>query len=334
MGDRAQETRRDGPAQRDPYRLEPRERVGLLEAERADIHEDEVRLDGIEIDRYAALLPPLAEPPGARMVVGEALDVVVEGVEARRGDDSGLAHRAAETVLLDPRLRHQRGRARDDRTERAAEPFGETERDGVEEPPHLRRGDTERNGRIREPRPVEMHTEAELPRGLHDCAQPVERPNRASGAVVRVLDRDHGCARDVEPVGDARRDSHLVGREPAANSRQPARLQPRMHRRPAELGHHDVRRLLDDQLGPARAEDRERDLIRHRRGRKVHRLLLAEERGGTPLELEDGRILAALLVSHLRPRDRGAHAVGRLCLGVGTKIDHASRLRDRATLEG
>ncbi len=77
----------------------------------------------------------------------------------------------------------------------------------------------------------------------------------------------------------------------------------------------------------------EGDLVRHRRGREVDRLLVPEERGGAPLELENGGILPALLVPHLGRRHRSAHARRGRGLRVGTKIDHPVSLRDGATLE-
>src|SRR5881227_3104680 len=70
----------------------------------------------------------------------------------------------------------------------------------------------------------------------------------------------------------------------------------------------------------------ESDLVRHRRGRDEDRLLLAEQIGHPALELVDGRVLAPLLVSDERVRDRLAHAGARLCLGVRAKVDHASTL--------
>ena len=80
-----------------------------------------------------AACQPSAEALRARVVVGEPLDVVVERVDAGRGDDPRLPHRAAEQVLL-PRhaFAHRLARAGEERAERAAEPLRETERDGVE----------------------------------------------------------------------------------------------------------------------------------------------------------------------------------------------------------
>ena len=58
---------------------------------------------------------------------------------------------------------------------------------------------------------------------------------------------------------------------------------------------------------PGSREDPARDLVRHARRRQVDRLLLAEELGGAPLELEHGRVLALLLVADLGARHRVAH---------------------------
>ena len=76
------------------------------------------------------------------------------------------------------------------------------------------------------------------------------------------------------------------------------------------------------ELSPALAEDRERDLVAHCRRREVHRLLLAEQLRRAPLELEDGRILALLLVADLGIRHRIAHRGRRLGLRVGAEVDH------------
>ena len=88
---------------------------------------------------------------------------------------------------------------------------------------------------------------------------------------------------------------------------QPTRLQPGVDRGARQLRGHDVRRLLDDQLRAALAEDQERDLVRHRRGRQVNRLFVADQVGDAALELEDGRVFALLLVADLGARHCLAH---------------------------
>ena len=106
-------------------------------------------------------MPALGEPASARVVVGQPLDVVVERVDAGSGDDPGLPHRATEEVLLAPRALHQLRRSREQRPERTAEALREAERDGVEAPADLRRRDARRDGRVEEPRAVEMGREAD-----------------------------------------------------------------------------------------------------------------------------------------------------------------------------
>ena len=95
-----------------------------------------------------------------------------------------------------------------------------------------------------------------------------------------------------------------------------------MRGRPTELRQHDVRVLLDEQRVARAAEDVQRDLIRHRRGRKEDRLLVPEEFRSSPLELVDGRVLPLLLVTDGGVRDRVTHRARRLGQGVGAEVDH------------
>src|ERR1700760_2844842 len=98
-----------------------------------------------------------------------------------------------------------------------------------------------------------------------------------------------------------------------------------MEGRAAELRDHEGRPRLDQELRSALAEDRERDLIRHRRGRQVDGLVLAEERGRALLERGHRRILASLLVADLGLRHRGPHPGGRLRLRVRAEVDHGGQ---------
>src|SRR5207237_6442071 len=98
-------------------------RLVAWDSERPDVELHEVRLDLLEVDRQAGRGQCPGEPPRARVILGEALDVVVERVQAGRGDDPGLPHRAPEEVLPSPRLRHQLRRAGEERAEGTAEPL-------------------------------------------------------------------------------------------------------------------------------------------------------------------------------------------------------------------
>ena len=135
MRDGAEHPRPHRRREPDALAEEPLERIADLEAESADVDLNEVRLDLLEVDRDACLVQPLAEAAGARVILREPLDVVVERVDAGRGDDPRLAHRSAELMLVPPRAQHSLRRPGDDRAERAAEPLREADRDRVRRGP-------------------------------------------------------------------------------------------------------------------------------------------------------------------------------------------------------
>ena len=68
--------------------------------------------------------------------VGEAIDMVIERMDRRGGDDAGLAHAAADHLSPAVRASDEFLRAHQRRTDRRAQPLREADRDAVE-----RRGD-------------------------------------------------------------------------------------------------------------------------------------------------------------------------------------------------
>src|SRR4051812_14863770 len=99
MRERAQHPGMWGFRETDALLREPGERLVDVEAERADVDLHEVRLTLRESAGGAGRARPLGRPRGPRVIAREPLDVVVEGVDPRRSDDPGLAHRTAELVL-------------------------------------------------------------------------------------------------------------------------------------------------------------------------------------------------------------------------------------------
>ena len=122
------------------------------------------------------------------MVVREPADMVVERIDARSSHDSRLAHGATEEVLLTPGTLDQLARAGEERAERATEPLGETQRDGVEARGEDRGCDAERGGGVQEPRAVQVHRKPELARGRDHLLEIGERPDPPSSVVVGVLE--------------------------------------------------------------------------------------------------------------------------------------------------
>ena len=208
---------------------QPRDR--LLRRQRRDVELDEVRLDAVRVDREPGLGEPERQPPGAPVVVGEPVDVVVERVQAGGRDDPRLAHRAAEQVLQPPRVAHHLVTAGEHRAERAAEPLREAERDRVEARADLLDLDPERHRRVQEPRAVEMEAEVELECERVQLADLLQRPDPAAARVVRVLDPEQARPRRVDRRDTVRR-AHLVGRVAAADPGQAAGDDARVDGRP------------------------------------------------------------------------------------------------------
>ena len=61
----------------------------------------------------------------AFVILRQPIHVVLERINPRGRDDAGLAHRSAEPLLEDPRLLDERGRPRQHRADRSAQPFRE-----------------------------------------------------------------------------------------------------------------------------------------------------------------------------------------------------------------
>ena len=201
------------------------------------------------------------------MVVGKALDVVLERVHACGRDDPRLAHRAAEEVLQAPRRPHPLLGACDERAEGAAEPLREAEGDGVRRPRQVGGRDAERDRRVQEARAVDVEEEAEFAAGLRHLLDRMGPPDASARAVVRVLDRDDPGDGPVHlgRIPGGRTDGVRV--EAPGEGRQRPHREPRVHGRPTELAEEEVRMRIGEQLVAGPAEQPQRDLVRHRRGR-------------------------------------------------------------------
>src|SRR5437763_7522876 len=67
---------------------------------RAGLEENDVRLDGGRVDAHARQIgEPLRQAARVGVIVGEPLHVMAQGIDAARGDDTGLAHGAAHLLL-------------------------------------------------------------------------------------------------------------------------------------------------------------------------------------------------------------------------------------------
>src|SRR4051794_18634206 len=193
MRDRAEPARPEA-AHADSPCAQPLAQAGLVG------NGNEVRLDGRGIDP-----DPFREPLRARVVVGEALDVVVERVQHRRRGDARLPERTAEEELPLPGSLDRLGRAGEDGAERTAQPFREADRDGVGERAPGGRLEAGADRGIEEAGAVEVDGSAARARRLDRGPELCERPDAAAGAAVRVLEHEPAAGPELVDFLDLHR---------------------------------------------------------------------------------------------------------------------------------
>ena len=215
MRDGADDRRVDGRREPDAHVAQPRNRLVAAQPERADVELDEVRLDLVESTGMPAA-SALRQPPCACVVVREALDMVIERVDARAATIPACRI-AAPKRCFSRHARSTRRRSGEQRAERAAETLREADGDRVEQPADLRRGNTGRDGGVHDPRAVEC----------------VRRP-RSRAAVVGAASSASGQQRPPTSCGCSRaRARWRAGRLPSCSARSPRRAPRRRSARAA-----------------------------------------------------------------------------------------------------
>ena len=293
---------------------------GLLHLEVDDIGLDRIEGDAESVDPGHAL----GEPAGERVVLGEAVDVVLERVDPGRGEDPGLAHRPAEPLLPAPYLAEPVPRGREHRAHRTAEALAEVDPHGIEPPGEVAGRDPGRDRRVEEPGAVHVGGEIVFTRHLHHRLQRFHRPYRSSAEVGGLLDREEPRAGGVAVGGVTHRRPRL---RPGVDA--PFAIERRDHhaaqgRRSSALEVDDVRGPVGDDLVPRGAVHPDGELVAHRPRREEHRGLLAEELRHHLAQAVDTRVFHALLVADRRPGHRFTHGRGGEGLGVAVEVDHGS----------
>ena len=118
------------------------ERLGRA-AGRVHEEEDHVARRPLRLDlkpEPADVGKPAGEAPRVGVVVGKPGDMMVEGMDARRREQSRLAHAAAELLAESPGALNEVLRSDERTAHRGAEPLREADREGVDMPRELRCG--------------------------------------------------------------------------------------------------------------------------------------------------------------------------------------------------
>ena len=240
-----------------------------------------------------------------RVIVGQPLDVMLERVEPGRGKDAGLAHGPSEHLAEPVHAVDECATSDDQGSDGGAEPLRETEGDRVEGARPLRDRDPGRHLGVEDPRPIQVETEAHLPRRLCNLPDPLDRKDPPAAPVVRVLHAHEPRPREVV-LGRVDGAAQVIRIEQPLLSHQ-VELNPRERTRRARLEQKQVAPVGRDDCVAGLGVRPDRGLVGHRaRGDEDRRLLLEALRRDL-LEPVDRGILAVDVVPHLRLRDRRAH---------------------------
>ena len=216
---------------------------------------------------------PFASNVRIRVIVGQAIDVMVDRVQTRCGEHAGLTQPAAEHLAPAMRRIDQVARTDEDRADRRAESLRQADGHGVERLREFRDGSTRRDRCVEHARAVEMHRETALARERCDVLDVRLCDDAAAG---RVLERDQARAREVV-VGRLDRRAQFGERQRAVfGVLDRLRLDAAEHRRTTRFVLVGVRVLADEVLVATRAVRHEGREIALRARRHEDRRLLAE----------------------------------------------------------
>ena len=175
-----------------------------------------------------------------------------------------------------------------------------------------------------------MHRQARLPGCLGDLGKLADRPDAPAAAIVRVLDADKACPREVQVRRHERRPQVVGSENPAPRPHQPAR-NARQRSRATAFVIVDVRVLAHHHLVARLGVTPQRHLVGHRTGGHVQRRGHGENLRRLPLELGNRRVLFENIVTDRRLGHRAPHLGRRLGYRVAAKVNES---RHRASFQG
>ena len=268
----------------------------------------------------------VGQPRGTCMILGQPCHMVVERMQARGGQQAGLAHAATADLAPAARLVDQRVGAQQHRADRRAEPLRQAHRDAVEILRELARRHALRHRRVVQPRAVEMQRQAAAVAQRTCIAQVVQRQRPAVPGVLQAQQPGAGEMRVVR----LDRALHRVERQRAIGRvHKGLRLDRAQHRGTAAFVFVGVGVHADEVFVAALAVRHQRQQVGLGAAGHEQAGLEAEIVGQTPLQRVDGRILAVDVVADLGARDRLAHRRRGAGDGVAAQVDPVHRCKAR-----
>ena len=97
---------------------------GRIQAQPANVHDDDVGLHAVKIDLHAFhLVKMFRQEPGVGMILRQPLEMVIQRMNAGGGQNAGLAHATTKHFSQASRLRHKLYRSRHHRAHRRPQTF-------------------------------------------------------------------------------------------------------------------------------------------------------------------------------------------------------------------
>ena len=237
-----------------------------------------------------------------------------------------LPEPTAVELLVPARQSHERLRPGERRPHGSPETLREADAHAVEVARPVRLGDPGLGRSMPQPRPVEMGGETELAGRLAYLANGGQRPDRAPGLIVGVLDAHEPGRGAQRHRGPRRVRRHGSTQGPPVEDpplpRQRSHDDARPGRGRARLPEPEVCIGPDEHLVARACVRPDRDLVGHRPGRHEHGGLFPEHPRHAFLERPDRGIVAVDVIPHRRRGDRRAHRVRGTGDRVRAEVDH------------
>src|SRR5437763_16969060 len=149
--------------------------------------------------------------PSVGVIVGEAVNVVVQCLDASGGANAGLAHGAAQPLLPAPDLVDEFTRSGHRRPNWRAQSFGKIDPGGIPAHRHVAGADAGGNAGVQEPSAVHVGSKPVVLCYFRDLVESGFLPDRAAADVGGLLDADYRLGRLIS-TARVKRPAESVGR--------------------------------------------------------------------------------------------------------------------------
>ena len=268
------------------------------------------------------------------MIFSQPRAMIFQGMQRTGGDDSGLAHAAAQLLAHTPSS-HDDFFGTDQRgTNRRPEALGETDADGIKIICIFAFRNPSGGGGVPQSRAVEMRRQVIPARAFNDLTDYFQRPDFSAAAIVRVFDAEQFCFGEML-IRRPNQRLNICGAEHAVLAVQQAAHDAGNRGGRTGFVKKDMGVGIDQDFVADVGVHAKSDLVRHRPGRYKYSGFFSQQFRGFRFQFEDGWVVAEYIVTDDSFSHRLAHCRGWLGHSIRSKINHRFfRVEIGATLAG